>query len=375
MQSGVIFSGGSSQYSFAAENARAILTDSPNNWTILDGGLEADITNPEITSTHNNQAIDANVNCETSLPDFTADVTATDNCDASLDISQSPAAGITNLGTTNTVTLTVTDEAGNERGTQFNVAVIDNTDPVPDVTNLSDLTGQCSVSAPTAPTATDNCSGTVTGTTTTTFPITTQGTTIVTWNYDDGNGNTVTQNQNVIIDDITDPTITCIGNQTINLTSEQSTYTVSGTEFDPTATDDNCGIASVENSFNNSTTLSGANLPVGTTTIVWTIIDNDGNSATCSFDVVVNAYTTGIETLKQSGISIYPNPTDGILNFEFANNNIQKISVLNLSGKTIIERTNIQTKENIDLQQFKAGIYIIVIQTNKEVIQKIIMKN
>ena len=67
---------------------------------------------------------------------------------------------------------------------------------------------QCSASAPTAPTATDNCSGTVTGTTTTSFPVTTQGTTVVTWTFNDGNGNTSTQTQNIVIDDTTAPVFT-----------------------------------------------------------------------------------------------------------------------------------------------------------------------
>ena len=49
------------------------------------------------------------------------------------------------------------------------------------------------------PTATDNCTGSITGTTTTTFPITAQGTTVVTWTYDGVNGNISTQIQNVII--------------------------------------------------------------------------------------------------------------------------------------------------------------------------------
>jgi hypothetical protein len=55
---------------------------------------------------------------------------ATDNCDASLDITQSPVAGSTILGSGNIVTLTVTDDAGNSDQVSFNVAVVDNTDPV-----------------------------------------------------------------------------------------------------------------------------------------------------------------------------------------------------------------------------------------------------
>ena len=75
--------------------------------------------------------------------------------------------------------------------------------PVANASSLSDVTAQCSVASLIAPTATDNCSGTVTGTTTTSFPVTTQGTTVVTWTYTDAEGNTTTQDQNIIIDDTT----------------------------------------------------------------------------------------------------------------------------------------------------------------------------
>ncbi|MBL4705376.1 MAG: SBBP repeat-containing protein, partial [Flavobacteriales bacterium] len=75
----------------------------------------------------------------------------------------------------------------------------------PDVASLPDVTGQCSVAIPTAPTANNGCGTTFIGTTTTTFPIMAQGTTTVTWIYDDGNGNTSTQTQDVVITDATAP--------------------------------------------------------------------------------------------------------------------------------------------------------------------------
>jgi surface protein len=78
---------------------------------------------------------------------------------------------------------------------------------VPDIDPLPDLTDECSVSEPTAPTAND---GAITATTTTTFPITTQGITVITWTYDIGNGNTETQMQNVVIEDLTAPVLTVI---------------------------------------------------------------------------------------------------------------------------------------------------------------------
>ena len=108
-------------------------------------------------------------------------------------------------GTTgvNTTTLTVVDDNGNASTCNANVTVVDNLPPV--TPTLSDINvGECS-GTPTAPTTTDNCAATITGTTTTVFPITTQGTTVVTWTFDDGNGNSTTADQNVIVDDVTDP--------------------------------------------------------------------------------------------------------------------------------------------------------------------------
>ncbi|ARV08182.1 hypothetical protein BTO05_00445, partial [Winogradskyella sp. PC-19] len=103
-----------------------------------------------------------------------------------------------NIGA-NTVTLTVTDDNGSASDTAI-VTVVDNLAPVPDATALSDATGECSATiSGSAPTATDNCGGTITGTTSDSLTSSTQGTTSVTWTFDDGNGNTSTQTQNIVV--------------------------------------------------------------------------------------------------------------------------------------------------------------------------------
>src|SRR5437879_12246938 len=61
------------------------------------------------------------------------------------------------------------------------------TAPVADVASLPTVTGQCSATVPAAPTATDNCVGSVTGTTSDALSYTAQGAFTVTWTYDDGN--------------------------------------------------------------------------------------------------------------------------------------------------------------------------------------------
>jgi len=86
--------------------------------------------------------------------------------------------------------------------------------------------------------------------------------------------------------DTENPTITCINNQTINLLEGETEYTVTGTEFDPVSTNDNCAIESIINDFNNLNTLDGVTFPIGTTTVTWTVTDATGNEAECSFNVV-----------------------------------------------------------------------------------------
>ena len=89
---------------------------------------------------------------------------------------------------------------------------MDVTLPVADMGTLADVTGECSATVSTMPTATDNCSGSITGTTTDALTYNTQGTHTITWTYDDGNGNSSTQTQNVVIMDVTAPVVNFVSN-------------------------------------------------------------------------------------------------------------------------------------------------------------------
>ncbi|MFC2090730.1 immunoglobulin domain-containing protein, partial [Bacteroidota bacterium] len=89
-----------------------------------------DNTDPVITSTHGDQSVVLDLNCQAQLPDYTSELVATDNCDASLSIVQSPVTGTAISGSTNLVTLTVSDNAGLTAEVSFNVSV---TDPGPPV--------------------------------------------------------------------------------------------------------------------------------------------------------------------------------------------------------------------------------------------------
>ncbi len=235
--------------------------------------------------------------------------TTTDNCAGTVTGTTSNPTQYTEQGT-HIITWNFADDNGNSINVNQNVIIDDNTNP--ETPNLADLTDECSITA-TVPTTNDNCSGTITATTSDPTEYAEQGTYVITWNFADENGNSINVEQNVIIGDNTSPTINCIDNHTKQLSENQTVYKVSSNEFDPVLTNDNCGIASITNNFNNLATLENAEIPTGLTTIIWTIKDNADNTTTCSFDIQVNSFVN-IEILKKAGISIYPNPTNGKIN-------------------------------------------------------------
>lgn len=107
---------------------------------------------------------------------------------------------IPNAATNNAGTYTCQVSGGACSGTYtINVIVGDNTVPIPNAVTLSDITGDCHTIVTTIPTATDNCAGTITATTTDPLFYSIPGNYIIHWIYNDGNGNTATQNQNVIV--------------------------------------------------------------------------------------------------------------------------------------------------------------------------------
>lgn len=181
------------------------------------------------------------------------------------------------------VTLTVIDNAGNTSTCQTLVSVNDVLAPIPDQIELPDITAECEVTTLTAPTATDNCLGEVTGTTSTVLPITSQGTTTVTWTYEDGNGNTSSQTQNVIIDDVTDPDFTCPTATTV-VFDASCQITIPDLLSGMNDERDNCGTPILSQS-----PVAGTVLPSGAGTIHHvTITADDGNGNTTNCDVKVS---------------------------------------------------------------------------------------
>ncbi|MBF4483580.1 T9SS type A sorting domain-containing protein [Flavobacterium sp. CSZ] len=97
-------------------------------------------------------------------------------------------------------TVTITDANGCSVTKSLSIITIpDVTAPVPNLATLPTITASCSITAAQipVPTATDNCAGIIKATTTSPLSYTAVGTYTITWTYDDGHGNTSSQNQTI----------------------------------------------------------------------------------------------------------------------------------------------------------------------------------
>ena len=223
------------------------------------------------------------------LPDLTGECsvtvlsspTATDNCVGSVTGTTTDPTSYSVQGSY-VITWTYNDGNGNTSTQTQNVMVTDVTAPVADMGTLPDLTGQCSVTVLSSPTATDNCVGSVTGTTTDPTSYSVQGSYVITWTYNDGNGNTSTQTQNVMVTDVTAP-VADMGTLP-DLTGECSVTVLSS----PTATD-NC-VGSVTGTTTDPTSYSAQ----GSYVITWTYNDGNGNTSTQTQNVIVADVTAPV---------------------------------------------------------------------------------
>jgi hypothetical protein len=276
------------------------------------------------------------------LPNFTSNWASIDENCPGYSVSQSPLAGTTlaailapNVPANNdvfTVTLTVTDIGGNTGDCTFQVTILDQDLPVPDVMPLpainpmTTLGTDCGSYILCSPSAT-KCNGQVVyGTTSIAgaifdpnlcgpgqpgYTILNPSFNALTWTYDDGLGNVITQTQQVdIFADVTAPTLNCPADVMVNTDPGVCTTTgimgLTMTETFPTLAPylqpvdapspgemiDNCGIisigwASTSGSAANTNNAGTGIYNLGDNIVTFTAADQAGNSSSCTFTVTV----------------------------------------------------------------------------------------
>ena len=249
--------------------------------------------------------------CTVPLPDYGAQAFTEDNCSperGGLTVTQSPAPG-EEFGLADspvTVTLTVTDPAGNDFTCTFDVVYEDDTPPqiscpvspqtdpldanceasLPDFRNATDVQSMCGMSTFTL--VQSPAPGTV---------VSGEQIVPVTITAADGQGNTVSCTFNYETEDVTAPTIACPTDATVSVDGACSFALVDYTG--QAVASDNCSfpagtapaaspVLSITQSPTVGTTLAGA----GTTeTVTLTATDAAGNATSCSFTVTTEDTT------------------------------------------------------------------------------------
>ncbi|MCL6261716.1 HYR domain-containing protein, partial [Aquiflexum sp. TKW24L] len=102
------------------------------------------------------------------------------------------------------------------------------------------------------------------------FPV---GETTVTWTVEDGNGNSASATQTVKVTDAEKPVITAPAS--VSVDARQGACDAQNVTLGQPTVSDNCGIESVTNNGLNT-------YPVGTTTVTWTVTDDNGNISTAT---------------------------------------------------------------------------------------------
>ena len=268
-------------------------------WTVTDGSSNTATCTQIVTVTDNENPT---INCPAPIAvntdlgvcgaTVTYTVTSADNCpgQAVTQTAGLASGSVFPVGVT-TNSFLVTDASGNTATCSFTVTVTDN--EAPSITCAAAQTqtadeGVCNAAVTVVGPATgDNCgvasvinSHNNTADASGTYPV---GTTTVTWTVTDIHGNTNTCTQDITVTDNEAPSITCAAAQT--QTADAGVCNAAVTVVGP-ATGDNCGVASVKNSYNNTANASGT-YPVGTTVVTWTVTDIHGNSNTCTQSITV----------------------------------------------------------------------------------------
>ncbi|MDY0987700.1 HYR domain-containing protein, partial [Flavobacterium sp. CFBP9031] len=260
------------------------------NWSFSDGNGNVETATQKVIIKDTQKPV------KPTLADITGKCSATATAPTTTDNCKGTVTGTTtdpltyNVQGTYTINWSFSDGNGNIETATQKVIIKDTQKPVKPT--LADITGECSATA-TAPTTTDNCAGTVTGTTTDPLTYNAQGTYTINWSFSDENGNVETATQKVIIKDTQKPSITCpLG---VSVSADANSCTATGVALGAPTVSDNCsGTVTVTND-------APSSFPIGNTTVTWTATDAGGNTETCTQIVnVIGEITANDDSVSSS---------------------------------------------------------------------------
>ncbi|MEY3249738.1 MAG: hypothetical protein RL742_1781, partial [Bacteroidota bacterium] len=317
---GTVTENGSASYDFGVGATTVTYTAEDQNNNTSECSFTVTVNDnekPSITCPAD-QTVSADATCGGTIGDRTGDATASDNCAATVTVTQSPASttALNGHNDAETVTLTADDGNGNTETCTFTVTLKDDTKPTitcpADQTVSADATCGGTVGAHSAVSTADNCTASPTVTQSPASTTALNGhndAETVTLTADDGNGNTETCTFTVTLKDVTKPTITCPADQTVS-TDANCAGTVGDRTGDATASDNCAATVTVTQSPASTTALNGHN---DAETVTLTADDGNGNTETCTFtvtlkDVTAPTITGALTTTPAEGCTLADAP-------------------------------------------------------------------
>lgn len=86
-------------------------------------------------------------------------------------------------------------------------------------------------------------------------------------------------------------------------------------------------------------------------------------------------YTTYSKNIGSSKLSIFPNPTSGVVNISISDKVIDKVEVLDALGNTILSVECDNNEVSIDLTKFGTGVYFVKVTSESDtVVEKVVLK-
>ena len=110
---------------------------------------------------------------------------------------------------------------------------------------------------------------------------------------------------------------------------------------------------------------------VDTYTVTYNVSDASGNAAAELTRTVTVTEVLGLDSTEINWVSIYPNPTASKWTIE-SSRVIDTVTLFNLLGQKVLEKTVNDTKVNIDTSNLKTGVYIL--KVNKNTIKRVIKR-
>ncbi len=115
---------------------------------------------------------------------------------------------------------------------------------------------------------------------------------------------------------------------------------------------------------------------VGSTSY-WVSSTNDSGCESERSEIVVNVEETlGVNDFNLlSNITVYPNPTNGVLQVSNRNGIVLQLSIYDINGRLLLNKTSNQEINTIDISTFSNGIYVLKMSTDFGEITKRVIKN